>query len=286
MKTAVIDIGSNSVRYALYSHTTQLAQKELNSTVLADGLFFSGRLNESAIARTVDAIAAYCEKATANGAQTIYAFATEAVRAAQNGKEFVQAVFNRTGIEVDVLDGATEAKIGFMGAAPDTRVPTALFDMGGASCEIVCGQNGEIGFSHSMPIGCVRLRDGAQKHPDVANRLIEEVFPPSVPAADVLVGIGGTATALGAMFACPIRYNPNIVHGTAVSDAFCHAVARDFFLGANLRQAYPCLTPARANVIGYGALAALRVMQAFGKTTFTVSERDNMEGYLLYKNVL
>ncbi|MDE7394960.1 MAG: hypothetical protein K2M95_02420, partial [Clostridiales bacterium] len=101
MNIAVIDIGSNSVRYALYGGEP-FVQKELNTTVLADGLFLSGRLKQDAIDRTTNAVALFCEKARQRNAQAIYAFATEAIRAAENGKEAVKAIESRANVHVEV----------------------------------------------------------------------------------------------------------------------------------------------------------------------------------------
>ncbi|MDE6398256.1 MAG: hypothetical protein K2L51_02950, partial [Clostridiales bacterium] len=177
MKTAIIDVGSNSVRYALFSPDTVLTHKELNSTVLADGLFFSGRLSPEAMERTKNAICAFCNKARQENADEIYIFATEAVRAANNGKEFTQNVTAACGVPVDVLSGTQEAQIGFLGAIPNRETDVAVFDIGGASCEIICGRGDCIYHETSSPIGCVRLRDGANGNRDKAERIIAAALP-------------------------------------------------------------------------------------------------------------
>ncbi len=155
--TAIIDVGSNSVRYAVLTETTVVAKK-INSTVLADGLFFSGELKREAIERTVVAIEQFCREAKRDGADETAIFATEAVRAAKNGSEFTAEVLRRTGIAVDVLSGETEAEIGYAGAASYSHETAAVFDIGGASCEIVCGKNNAITYKKSNPVGCVRRR--------------------------------------------------------------------------------------------------------------------------------
>lgn len=286
MKTAIIDVGSNSVRYALMDENTEIAKKEIDSTVLADGLFFSGRLKADAIERTADAIKAFCEKAKRAGAEEIFVFATEAVRAAQNRDEFLQAVKSRTNITVDVIDGDTEASVGFFGAAPSPDKTVAVFDIGGASTEIICGKNGEISYEKSNPIGCVRLFDGADSSRERAQELIEAALCDSLPAVDALTGIGGTATALGAMAVCPALYDAEKVHGSIVERGFLQDIAERFFAGENLMEAFPSLTANRARVIGYGALVSLAVLNKFGFDSFTVSERDNIEGYYMYKKCI
>ncbi len=279
MKTAVIDIGSNSVRYALFTPATVVAAKKLNSTVLADGLFFSGKLSDEAMARTINAVAAFCREAREQNADDIYIFATEAVRAARNGKAFAEAVEKACGVTVDVIEGAVEAQIGFLGATVPSDEQTAVFDMGGASCEVILGKNGRISYAQSFPIGCVRLRDGAGKDKQKAERMVAAALPSFLPPAAVAVGIGGTATALGGMLHCPKCYDPAVTHGSFVPLSFLQHAADLFFQGADMQTLYPSLSPARARVIGYGALAALRILELLSLDGFTVSERDNMEGY-------
>ena len=283
MKTAIIDVGSNSVRYAVLTETTVVAKKQLNSTVLADGLFFSGKLSKEAIARTSDAVKKFCDCAKAEKVDNIFVFATEAVRAAQNGKDFTDAVLAKTGIAVDVIEGAVEAQIGFIGASPDKTKTVAVFDIGGASCEIVSGKNGNITYSKSVPVGCVRLHDGANGERARAVELISAAIPKELPQTEIALGIGGTATALGSMASCPKKYEPEIVHGSIVKKEFLLKVADEFFDRKNMRSLYPALTQNRAKVIGYGALAALQILDALGKSEFTVSERDNIEGYYEWK---
>lgn len=284
-KIAIIDIGSNSVRYACFGGEP-FVQKELSSTVLADGLFQSGLLKEDAIERTAAAVASFCDKARAAGVQEIYAFATEAIRAAKNGKEAALAIETRAKVPVDVVSGETEAKIGFMGASPSPLAPCALFDIGGASAELICGQGEQISYRKSLPVGCVRLRDGSGGSEEKAARILESTIPfyGALPAFTTLTGIGGTATSLGGMLACPQKYDPKKVHGTSVPREFLCEVCARFFAGEPLRKAFPCLTENRAALIGYGAMIAAAILDHVQATSFTVSEHDNMEGYLLYKN--
>lgn len=287
MKTAVIDIGSNSVRYAILTPDTVIALKRLNSTVLADGMYFTGKLNRQAIDRTATAIEKFIKIAREeDGAQEIFLFATEAVRSAKNGKKFTDEVKRRTGLKVDVISGKEEARIGFIGAAPKADALTGVFDIGGASCEIICGKGKDITFSASSPVGCVRLHDAALGIRQKAEELIASTLPPTLPKVNSLIGIGGTATALGAMLRCPDRYDPALVHGVTVDEQFLHKIAYAFFSGHNMAEEYPALTPNRAKVIGYGALAALEVLSRFGSDKFEVSERDNIEGYYFSKKYI
>ena len=83
-RTAVIDIGSNSVRLMLWADGKVL-YKTLKTTRLGEGTAFSPCLKEDAIERTASAVAEFCMQARKDGAKNIFAYATEAVRSAENG---------------------------------------------------------------------------------------------------------------------------------------------------------------------------------------------------------
>ena len=104
MKYSVIDIGSNSVRLLLWADGCSL-DKKIYTTRLGEGIAFSPVLREDAMQRTAEAIGTCLQEAKRFGADRVYAFATAAVRSAENGKQFVQTVFGRFGILRHVVFG-------------------------------------------------------------------------------------------------------------------------------------------------------------------------------------
>ena len=102
--TAIIDIGSNSIRYL-----GKNPEKQLATTRLAEGLITTGMLSEAAMERSIAAIACFVQKAHAEGL-TPYAYATSAVRDAHNRTEFLARVKRACGICIDVLSGEREAQ--------------------------------------------------------------------------------------------------------------------------------------------------------------------------------
>ena len=109
-KIAVIDIGSNSVRLMLVADGKVL-YKALNTTRLGEGLASSPRLKSEAVARTAAAVAEFFRRAKAEGASFVCAFATAAVRTAENGAEFVSLVKESCGLEVDVISDGKDVLI-------------------------------------------------------------------------------------------------------------------------------------------------------------------------------
>ena len=116
----------------------------------------SGALSADAIERTARAVANFVSEAKAEKCDVVYAFATEAVRSASNGAEFV-ARCACDGVEVDVLPGGDEAKLGFWGAYSGGR--QAVLDIGGASTELAIGSESGLEYGKSLHIGSVRIRD-------------------------------------------------------------------------------------------------------------------------------
>ena len=280
-KIAVIDIGSNSVRLMI-KEKVGVNQKLLNTTRLAENLSLTGFLSDSAISRTAKAVEEFFALAKQKGAAEIFVFATEAVRAAKNGNDFVETLKNR-GIEVNVISGEREAEIGYLGAAGDKKSAT-VFDIGGASVEIVCGCGGKILKKKSLPLGLVRLRDLLGSAESDIEAYVQEKIPQfgAFEKQDVLIGIGGTATAIAAMLSGETVYTAEKIHGMKITASQVLNLKRkifDEYKNENLEKVYPIISPLRAEIIAHGVIVTEYIMRHLGFEEFVVSETDNMEGY-------
>ena len=121
MKNAfVIDMGSNSIRLMQAQEEegrVHCLQKWLIAARLGEKQAGSTALTPVAIARGADAVAEFVEKARAlDDSAPIFAFATSAVRDAQNRDELLREIRRRTGLAVEVLSGEQEACLGAAGA--------------------------------------------------------------------------------------------------------------------------------------------------------------------------
>ena len=90
----------------------------------------------------------------------IRAIATSAIREAKNKNEFIDRVYEETGITVEAVDGRTEAELIYLGVqnaldVQDKRI--FCVDIGGGSTEFLLGENGDSEFAESIKIGAVRL---------------------------------------------------------------------------------------------------------------------------------
>lgn len=97
MKIFAIDIGSNSVRLACIADGKTL-YKRLKTTRLGEGLSQTGKISQQAIERTASAVSDFIGFAKNEGADRLFAFATAAVRSAENGADFTARVKELCGV--------------------------------------------------------------------------------------------------------------------------------------------------------------------------------------------
>lgn len=283
MKIGVIDIGSNSVRLMLWADGKTL-YKKLHTTRLGDGLSFSTRLKIEAIERTVAAVADFKCQALADGAEQVYAYATAAVRSSENGCDFVAGVLRNCGIVVDVLSGEQEAAVSLAGALGTGD--GGIIDVGGASTEVTVRTGGKVIYSHSANVGTVRILDAAGRdigkiREFISSKILEyggDKFPKVK-----FYAVGGTASRLGAVKHGLTVYRPDIINGTELSAIEIHGYAKRLtsLPVEEIKRTTICQNS--ADLIGGGACLMAMVMDKFGIEKITISESDNLEGYLAEK---
>jgi exopolyphosphatase/guanosine-5'-triphosphate,3'-diphosphate pyrophosphatase len=166
-KYAAIDIGSNAVRL-LVSNVIDykgqvLFQKDALVRVpirLGQDTFTKGKISKKNIRRIVKSIKAFRLLMKVHGVEDYLAYATSALRGAKNCSQVVESVFNKSKIQIEIIDGKKEAKI-----ISNTNVfenidieKTFLYiDVGGGSTELSILKGGKIINSISFKIGTVRL---------------------------------------------------------------------------------------------------------------------------------
>ncbi len=284
VRAAVIDIGSNSIRYFNATVTPQgvaaFAPKHLITTRLAEGILQTGCLQEAAMERSLLAILKFCALAAEHGTQTVYAYATSAVRDAKNRDAFLGRVRQACNIKVDVLSGVEEARLAYLGATG--QFGGGLIDIGGGSAQVIAPN-----LAHSAPIGCVRAKE-------LCTGLTQEEVPQAIEAwlnqtiKDKLTGIeeqrwtgvGGTITTLGALQAGLAEYDSlRVNHETLAQEDVLSLYERLLAMGEARRQ-HPLLTD-RHDIILFGALILYGLMRRLDIDMLHVSDADGMEGYLM-----
>lgn len=163
-RVAAIDIGTNSFHLVIVEIKEDGSFKLLDKhrEVIRLGAHQGKDLSiisDGEIEKAIDILRNYKMLADHYNA-VIRAVATSAVREAENRDKFVKEVKDKTGIDVEIIDGRTEAKLifyGIMNAIDVNNKNVFCIDIGGGSTEFIYGENGNPLISESVKIGAVRL---------------------------------------------------------------------------------------------------------------------------------
>ncbi|EZH75499.1 exopolyphosphatase [Aquimarina atlantica] len=167
-KYGAIDIGSNAVRLLISSiheekgKTTRFKKTSLVRVPirLGEDVFKSGQVSQENITRMIDAMQAYQLLMKTHKVIKYKACATSAMREARNGEEVVRLIKEKTGIQIDIIDGKDEAAIIAMTDLHELINTDATYlyvDVGGGSTEFTLYHNGNTIKSRSFKLGTVRL---------------------------------------------------------------------------------------------------------------------------------
>lgn len=205
---AAIDIGSNAVRLivaAIQDGTRTIIKTEREPVRLGADVFTHGTLGTEAFDRLIKALAGFKQTMQRLGVQRYRAVGTSALREARNRADILEVLAQKTGIEVEAIDGEEEARLIFMAVANVVELGerrTALIDIGGGSTEVAVSRGGEVLSLNSFKLGTVRalgrlkLGDG-----NFVRRLRELVLAqksalPEEPV-ELCIGTGGNVEAYG-----------------------------------------------------------------------------------------
>ncbi len=302
---AAIDIGSNTFRL-LIADPANPGEKTPWRTIyythriirLGEGLHHSGRLADIAMRRGMVAFSDFAELIARFQVppEHIAATATAAMREAENGALFRDAVAAQTGIDIRMIDGETEARMSLNGAAAvlleRTRTDMLLFDIGGGSTEFIRATNGACHDAISRKMGVVRLVE-AHLHSDPPSSSdysamlatadahlskVEASWPDRQPPA-ALVGTAGTVTTLAAteLDLCP--YDADIINNHRMSRASFEAL-RDRLLDMDQaqRQAIRTIEAGRGDLIVAGLAIIEAVMKRWHYDDMIVVDAGLLEG--------
>lgn len=296
---AAIDCGTNSVRLLIAEAEggvlTDL-ERRMEIVRLGQGVDETGLLAPEALERTFAAMRGYAKLIDDQGATRVRVVATSATRDAANRHAFVDGVIEIFGVPPEVITGAEEARLSFLGATKALAElrplkPYLVVDIGGGSTEFVLGAS-DVHASVSMDIGCVRmterhLRGGDPPTPeqiaaavadiDKALRSVRQTVP--VDEARTLVGLAGSVTTVAGIALGLQSYDPDRIHLSRVTAGQVHDATRSLLHATHEERAgIGVMHPGRVDVIGAGALILDRMMREYGFGAVVVSEHDILDG--------
>ncbi|HEV7307089.1 Ppx/GppA phosphatase family protein [Ensifer sp.] len=312
---AALDLGTNNCRLLIAQPTRpgQFRVVDAFSRIvrLGEGLGASGRLSDEAMERAVEALKICALKLGARTIRRSRLIATEAARAAENGESFLETVARETGLELEIINRETEARLAVSGCSSlvdrETR-SVVLFDIGGGSSEIAVIRIGDsrsnrlanhITHWTSLPVGVVTLSErhgGQHVTPTSFEAMVQEVegmlarfdSPPVEALANGttgsgfhLIGTSGTVTTLAGVHLDLPRYDRRRVDGLWLSDDEVSAMqARLLSWDFDARAANPCIGPDRADLVLAGCAILEAIRRRWPSTRMRVADRGLREGLL------
>jgi exopolyphosphatase/guanosine-5'-triphosphate,3'-diphosphate pyrophosphatase len=306
---AALDLGTNNCRLlvAVPERASFRVVDAFSRIVrLGEGLFATGALSEAAQDRAVAALAVCRDKLDGRGATRARLVATEACRAAANGAAFLARVKAELGLELEIIDRGTEARLAVEGCAPllDRGASSALlFDIGGGSTELAWLTGVDAGAPHladwvSLPIGVVTLAErygGVDVTPEIFAAMVEDVaklidrFPARARVVEAaragrfhLLGTSGTVTTIAGVHLGLRRYDRRRVDGLWMAEGeVSEIVERVLSLSYAERAKNPCIGVERADLVLAGCAILEAIRDAFPARRLRVADRGLREGILV-----
>jgi len=273
------------------------ASSEKTVLRLAERLTPDGKLSDEGADDLVETVAQARRSAIDLGCEDLMAFATSAVREADNAPDVLRRVHEETGVELKVLSGSDEARLTFLAARRWygwSAGRLLVLDIGGGSLEIAMGVDEEPDYARSVPLGAGRLtRERFSSDPpsrdevaqtrewlteelaSIAKRVAKQGEPDRVVATSKtfrsLARLGGAA---------PSSAGPR-VRRVLTEPGLRQLIAFISRMSAEDLASLEGVSPSRAPQLVAGALVAHTAMRALSRTELEICPWALREGVIL-----
>lgn len=295
MLHAIIDIGSNTVRMAIYDiagEQIDFLMKKKDMVGLA-AYVENNVMTKAGIDKVCEVLFEYKKFLEIFQIKNVAAFTTAALRNCSNSQDAVGEIIARTGIDIEVISGDKEAEYDFIGATKNLNIPEGiLIDIGGGSTELVHYAEGKLLEKVSLPMGSLDFR----------TRYCSSVFPNSFEADlmakeawnilahakgfmgikyENIVGIGGTFKGTAALYNAMYSQEKG---NTSIKSEFISHMTEHFVKAEEISYEDTVLlmknVPDRINTIVPGMIIANVLVQHFGCKNVIYSDSGVREGFI------
>ena len=297
MRLGVLDVGSNTIHLQVMdAHPGARPTPTTNYKVelrLTEYLDISGAISAGGIQLLNDAIEEAVAHARVNETDEILAFATSALREANNGAQIIADINKKHEIDLQVLNGDDEASMTFLAVRRWlgwSAGKLLVLDIGGGSLEIASGIDENPEATISLPLGAARLtREFLNGDPYSAKgikaleKYAEEVLRDSMPNAlrshdaDHFVATSKTFRTLARICAQWYGDNPKFIERKSLNSAMPRLIE----MTNKSRAELPGVSANRAQQIVAGGIVALAVMDRLDVDEAEICPWALREGILL-----
>lgn len=285
-RIAAIDVGSNAIRLVIGecypSGEIRVLKKFREAVRLGKDTFSKGSISKKCAVKALEAFEKFKVQINAHRVESVRAVATSALREAENRSALVRLIAQKTGVNIEVIDGREEGRLIFSAVAHKTDLNgkrTVLIDIGGGSVELTVTDGPTIRASQSFPLGTVRLLEALN------SRKLKEKHLPTVIAENFLpvrsflqtatkgrpidfaIGTGGNFECLGKLRVALL--SKTSIHTMTHDDLF---EVTDHLAQMTVKQRiqFLRLKEDRADVIVPAGLTALAILEAIPTETLHI----------------
>ncbi len=313
---AALDLGTNNCRLLIAEplrRSFRVIDAFSRIVRLGEGVSLTGALSQDAMDRAVGALKVCRDKIKSRNVGRARMIATEACRIAENGAEFLDRVRSETGLDLEIVDRETEARLAVSGSASliDRNADGVLiFDIGGGSTELVwldmreqrgrspLSAHNRIAGWTSLPLGVVKLAEtfgGVDVTPEVFEAMVDETsrhlhdFSAGQAASDAingdanvhLLGTSGTVTTLAGVLLGLRRYDRRKVDGSWLMRDHMRQITMDMVgWPYEKRRSNGCIGPERADLVLPGCAILEAILRTWPCERLRVADRGLREGML------
>lgn len=306
---AALDLGTNTCRLLIAEKTPngpQVVDSFVRVVRLGDELATKGHISPEAMGRALTALKICAQRLEEYPLINKRYVTTAVCREASNREEFLNLIRLKTGLDLEVISTAEEARLAIMGCADllDTSTRYAIaFDIGGGSTEVMWMEL----FAHklpeiiqwvSLPIGVVTVAEMLKQEASsfkflqkVRKAVAEEmkafcdkayIYPQLKKNNIQLIGTSGTVTTLAALHMNLERYDRTQVNGLQLSpDVIKRTIASLYAMTPEKQLLHPCIGPMRAGLVMGGVAIFEGIYDVFPINPVLVADRGVREGILV-----
>lgn len=298
MRLGVLDVGSNTVHLQVmdaHHGSAPLPFQSFKEEIrLAEFLTEKNELSKEGIDTLLKTLTRLKNSARDIKLDDMLAFATSAIREAANSEDVLAAVTDETGIDLQVLSGADEARFTFLAVrrwVGWSAGDVVLLDIGGGSLEVATGDQENPRYCNSVMLGANRMtRQFLTGDPFTEKSIIklrEHVKATLAPLATEM-GDNAKRTAIGTSktFRTLRRIQENYLPemGSSLSrEGLTRIVPRLAKMTRDQRAALPGVSASRSAQIVAGAIVAEETMAALGIEKLTQCPWALREGIVLQR---
>ena len=259
----VIDLGTNTFHLLIIEKKSngkfrEIFRKRVFVKLASEGI---DTIGAAPFQRGIETLLDFSKTLKKHSVKNIRAIGTAALRTASNGPDFVQLILEKTGIQIDLIDGKEEARLIYQGvkqAFPINEEKVLIMDIGGGSVEFIIANKSGIQWSQSFPIGVAVLFKSFHKNDPISKTEIQQIntyltkmLQPLFAALEIhsvtqLIGASGTFDVLELFLA---EENKSSLYATVPVSSYHHFSKKIIHTTVAERLANQRLPDSRADLI-------------------------------------